>query len=1257
MHLLLAQKGTIADGEEAIDLGQSPGDLLFLSAADTELSAVAAAHGALMAQRQSGLTLRVASLLALKHPMSVDTYVARMVAKARLIVIRPLGGASYFGYLLEAFHAAARAHGVAIAVIPGCEKPDPGLAVFATVGDEDRAALWDYFLQGGEANMRGFLAYAEALVSGGDKPPAASPLLKAGIWWPGRGMIARAEWQALLAASHDHAASASAQPQGSMSRPLAALCFYRALVQSGETAAVAALVEALRAEGLDVLPVFVASLKDAVSVATLETLFAATPPDVVLNATGFAVSAPGADRKPTVLEASDAPVLQVVFAGSSRESWEASGQGLLARDLAMNIALPEVDGRIISRAVSFKSAGRYDERVEATLLGHEPVADRMAFVASLAANWARLRRTPRAQRRVALLLSNYPSGEGRIGNGVGLDTPEATAHVLAALSEAGYALENLPADGAALMARLTVEDGGRATYSIKDYKDFLRGLPVQIQDEVTARWGAPEADPSVVDGAFRLKLLRLGNVALAVQPPRAPGLDPKDSYHAADLVPPHGYLALYAWLRRQFKANALIHMGKHGTLEWLPGKALALSARCYPEAILGPLPHLYPFIVNDPGEGTQAKRRTAAVIIDHLTPPLTRAESYGPLKELERLVDEYYDAAGGDPRRLKLLTRDILGLVRDLGLDSDAGIRPGDGEADALKKLDAYLCDLKEMQIRDGLHVFGRSPEGRLADDLVTALARATRGEGTGAGSLQRAIARDLGLQADDGTAFDPLDCDAAAAWTGKRPEALAALADGSWRSAGDTVERIEALASRLVAGAMPVPEDWRETAAVIAEVETVLKPAVAACGPAEIDGLLRGLDGRFVAPGPSGAPTRGRPDVLPTGRNFYSVDSRAVPTPAAYELGRKSAELLIRRYLQDHGDWPTSFGLTAWGTANMRTGGDDIAQAMALIGTRPVWDPSSHRVTGYEILPLALLGRPRVDVTLRVSGFFRDAFPDQIALFDRAIAAVGALEEDEGDNRIAARMRADAARLTAEGLSEREARRRAAWRIFGAEPGTYGAGLEHLLGRNALPDRESIAKAYLDAGGFAYGAGEAGTQARDMLESRLRTVEAVVQNQDNREHDLLDSDGYFQFEGGMGAAVATLSGAGPRHYHNDHSRPERPVIRSLEEEIGRVVRGRVVNPKWIAGMMRHGYKGAFEIAATVDYLCAFAATTGAVSNHHFEAVHRAFVLDEAVRDFMEAHNPAARADMLARLDQAVEAGLWQPRSNSARFGLRAAAL
>ncbi|KXF76922.1 hypothetical protein ATN84_13035 [Paramesorhizobium deserti] len=1334
MHLLLAQKGTIAEGGEAVDLGQSPGDILFLSAADTELASLAAAH---VSQGEGAPTLRLASIMALAHPMSVDAYVERTARYARLIVVRVIGGESYWPYGLEALHACAVNHGIQLVVLPGDDKPDEGLHRFSTVLAEDRDALWHYLIEGGAQNARGFLDYCAALLGGGQKPAEAAPLLKAGIWWPGRGVVSLSEVRECHAeisagqrpplscrtsppqagrladtadAAHPARSAIDASVDEGVISPFAgevpgraeggashwrqntghaanhatvAICFYRALVQSGQTKGVEALIDALAARGLNPLPVFVSSLKDPVSVATLDAIFEETPPDVVLNATGFAVSAPGAERAPTVLEKRGAVVLQTIFSGSTAEAWEASPQGLSARDLAMNVALPEVDGRVLSRAVSFKSAHTYDEAVEANIVTHEPRADRVAFVGELAARWATLRRKPAQERRIAIVMANYPNRDGRLGNGVGLDTPAGTLEALRAMQAAGYPVAGLPENGDALINHLMAgptnasTDGRviRETLSLNQYKHFLGKLPIKIQDEIAARWGAPQDDPFFLAGidGFALPLMRFGETLVGIQPARGYNIDPKDSYHSPDLVPPHGYLAFYAYLREAYGADAIVHMGKHGNLEWLPGKALALSENCYPEAVLGAVPHVYPFIVNDPGEGTQAKRRSAAVIIDHLTPPLTRAESYGPLKDLEALVDEYYEASGVDPRRLRRLKGQILDLVRDIGLDHDAGIHDHDSEDLALQKLDAYLCDLKEMQIRDGLHVFGQSPEGRLLTDLLVALARVPRGTVNEADmSLQRAIARDAGLscvatppsgyaereypplpgRAEGGIPFDPLDCDMAAPWTGPKPEILQVVSTDPWRITGDTVERIELLAAKLVAGEVECPEGWHAAKAVLDSIASQLRPVVEACGPSEIAALLTALDGRFVAPGPSGAPTRGRPDVLPTGRNFFSIDSRAVPTPAAWELGKKSAELTITRYTQDHGEWPTSFGLTAWGTSNMRTGGDDIAQALALIGVKPVWDMASRRVTGYEIVPPAVLGRPRVDVTLRISGFFRDAFPDQIALFDQAVRAVGQLDEDEGDNPIAARMRREEIRLKAQGEDDKAARRKAGYRIFGSKPGAYGAGLQALMDENGWRERDDLAEAWLVWGGYAYGAGEEGKAERSLLEERLKSVEAVVQNQDNREHDLLDSDDYYQFEGGMAVAVEHLTAKRPTIYHNDHSRPERPVIRTLEEEIGRVVRGRVVNPKWIAGVMRHGYKGAFEMAATVDYLFAFAATTGAVRHHHFEAVYQSLLADNDVREFLEQKNPAALAEMAEKLMQAIDRGLWIPRSNSARFDL-----
>lgn len=1240
MHLLAAQPGTIDDGSEAVDLGQTPGDIAFLTAADTEITGLAKAQARRIAEDGGAPSLRLANLMQLRHNLSVDLYAEQVIGHAQLVVVRLLGGRGYWPYGVEQLVAICRDAGILLALLPGDDQPDAELAALSTLPADAQHRLWQYCVHGGVDNMTRLLRYAATLIGHDADWSEPAPLLRCGIYWPG---LERPD---------------SGDVPRCRERPLAAVVFYRALLQAGHLRAVDALVDALARHDVDTLPVYATSLKDPVCDAAIRRLFAEAAPDVILNATGFAVSGPGASRGETPFDGAGCPVLQVVFSGGTEAAWRAGMRGLSARDIAMNVALPEVDGRILARAVSFKGRSRRDVASEADIVEYVPVDDRVDFTAALAASWARLRRTPRTARRIALVLANYPNRDGRIGNGVGLDTPASAVIVLRALAAAGYRVADAPATGDALVQRLAAGPTNaavrgrdiRETLPFSDYQLFFARLPGSLRDAVSERWGPPERDPYFLPGetdcgAFAVPAWRCGNVSVCLQPARGYNIDPVSSYHDPALVPPHNYLAFHAWLREAFGAHAVVHLGKHGNLEWLPGKALALSQECYPEAALGPLPNLYPFIVNDPGEGTQAKRRTAAVIVDHLTPPLTRADSYGPLRDLEQLVDEYYEAAGVDPRRLELLGKQVLELAQSIGLDRDAGVRVGATEPDMLAALDNYLCELKEMQIRDGLHVFGEAPAGDLLVDLLVALSRVPRDGGNGAGaSLIRAIAGDLGLHD-----FDPLDCAMGEAWTGPRPRDLSGA--GSWRTNGDTVERLESYARRLVGGERDAP--GAASRAVLEWVERTLRPAVLACGKAEIGGLLAGLDGRFVEPGPSGAPTRGRPDVLPTGRNFYSVDTRTVPTPAAWLLGWKSAQMLVERHAQEHGAWPQAMALSAWGTSNMRTGGDDIAQALALMGVRPTWDAASRRVTGFEVVPADVLGRPRVDVTLRISGFFRDAFPALIDLVDSAARAVAALDEPEAVNPMAARVRADARRLSAAGGDADSALRRAATRVFGSRPGAYGAGLQALIDERGWRSDADLARAYIAWGGYAYGAGGEGEAAHGLFEARLKSVEAVIHNQDNREHDLLDSDDYYQFEGGMTAAVRVLSGVQPAVWHNDHSRPESPRVRTLDEEIARVVRARVVNPKWIAGVMRHGYKGASEMAATVDYLFAFAATARCVADHHFDAVYDAYLADEAVRGFIEQHNPAALGEIADRLVEAQERGLWRPRSNSSHAVLK----
>ena len=1251
MHLLrIEQSGDLYQDGEAVDLGQDPGRLAILSAADTEISLLARA---VETSGRDGEAVRLANYLSLNHPYSVDLYLDNTLRHAKAVVLRLLGGASYWSYGVEQIAALCRREGIPLALLSGDGKPDPELDAASTMAQEDLARLNSYMISGGLENAVAFLDHLDDMIDGTSVAALPKPLPQAGLYWPGE-------------ASADHGMIVDRWQAAGLTTdaPRAAIVFYRALTQSGETAPVDALVTALIEKGLAPLPVFVASLKDGFSADLLASLLKETEPAVIMNMTSFAVSDPAgqrvSDHSPGPYAAVNVPVIQVMLASGTHQNWADSMAGLNPRDLAMHVVLPELDGRITSRVIGFKSPPRRHDLTQAMVTGYTADPERCAFTAALGSAWARLASASPEDRKIAIVMANYPNKDSRLANGVGLDTPESAAVVMQHLAASGYDVASPPADSAAVIASLLsvptnsgmdrADEEGReveVSLPLETYHHYFKALPEVLRHQIETRWGMPEDDPMRHQDGLALPLRRFGSVVLAVQPARGYQIDPKASYHSPDLPPPHHYLAFYFWLRHEFGAHAVIHLGKHGNLEWLPGKALALSPSCFPDAILGPTPHFYPFIVNDPGEGSQAKRRTGAVILDHLTPPMTLAESHGIMAELETLMDEYYEAAGMDARRSTDLVDRIIDTAGRAGIAADCGISDDDAEDEKLLKLDNFLCDLKEMQIRDGLHIYGRSPEGRLKHDLITAILRIPRGDGEGSRqSILRALSRDLGLAAgDDG--FDPLTADHAVPWEGPRPACLVTVSDSAWRHQGDTTERLGLLAGGLIAGDVAAEKDWHETKEILAEALPEVETAVAACGADELRFLIRGLDGGYVPAAPAGAPTRGRPEVLPTGRNFFSVDSRAVPTEAAWRIGFASATMLIERFVQDHGNYPKALVLSAWGTANMRTGGDDIAQALALMGVQPKWDGASRRVTGFDIMPVSVLGRPRVDVTLRASGFFRDAFPAQIALIDKVARAVGALDEPEDQNPVAARMKAEAAALEAGGMSADEAQLRAGFRVYSARPGAYGAGLQTLIDEGIWDDRTDFADAFMTWSSYAYGDQTEGMSAKAELEQRLGSVDAVIHNQDNREHDILDSDDYYQFAGGLSASVAAIKGRDAPVYMNDHSLAERPVIRSLGEEISRVVRGRATNPKWIKGVMRHGYKGAFEIAATLDYLFAFAATTRQVPGHLFDAVHEAWIENEEVRDFINDANPHALDDILARFNEAIDRGLWQPRRNS----------
>lgn len=1274
MHRLAAVPGQDdSDTPGQLFVEQAPAPVVLLSSADTDLVAIEA----LLQARPALLTaeLRALNLAALSHPAVIDHYIRTSLASTQVVIVRLLGGRGHWSYGLEQLRDwAARAAGPdgqrrQLLVLAGTAEEDASLGALGTVPAPLAQALAAALREGGAANLEALLACVASLLNGilpepPELHPGPDPLPH--DWRPDPG-------------------------------PRVGLILYRALLQAGDLALVEACLQELRAQGLAPRALWVSSLRDPAVQRGVGDLLEREAAEAVLCSTGFAsVQFEDAGLGAPLWERLQLPVLQLLCSGRSQRSWQESSIGLGPLDLSLQIALPELDGRITTRVGAFKEVAGASDRLGTALQRLQPDPERLQWIVTLTHNWIQLRRSSNAERRVALVLANYPTRNSRLANGVGLDTPASVALMLAWLAQQGYGLgaEALPRDGDALIQALLAgrsndpESSHRpplGQLSLADYQLWYQRLPAAGRQRLEAVWGPPAADRELETGAggaaaFPIRGLRFDRVVLLIQPARGYDRDPSLSYHSPDLPPTHAYLAQYLWLRQQFAAQVVVHVGKHGNLEWLPGKGLGLSASCFPEWALGPLPHLYPFIVNDPGEGSQAKRRAQAVILDHLTPPLGRAGLYGQLQRLETLLDEYWEASQLGAERALVLREQLAEQLQQLelpGLASDLDQQ--------LEQADGYLCELKEAQIRLGLHTYGTLPEPALLAELLLCLARAPQ---AGLPGFTQALARDLGLELDpwaDGEE-QPLsladrqrlsllsqELHPSQAQAPGRPAAARLGGDGvalleHWalqlvqrelqdqnpgaavgrHTAANPPSAIEPLVSNALpagslsgqASSMPMeaidlPTPGPATTAVLQHLRQRLKPALLACGEAERAALLHGLAGRRIAAGPSGAPTRGRPDLLPTGRNFYSVDLRGLPTEAAWDLGRRSAELLLELHLQEQGDDLRQLALSVWGTATMRNGGEDIAQALALMGVRPLWDGPTRRLIDLEVIPLALLGRPRVDVTLRISGLFRDAFPQLVGWFNRATRLVAALAEQDSDNPLAAAARSEGQ-----------------WgRVYGSAPGAYGAGLQGLIDSGHWEERGDLGDAFLnwsqwrydgEAGGTGAAAGLEAALDRTGLEQRLRQVQVVLHNQDNREHDLLDSDDYYQFQGGLSAAVERVSGQRPALWFGDHSRSQRPRLHRLERELDKVLRSRLLNPRWISGIQSHGYKGGFEMAASLDYLFAYDASTGRVPDWGYGAISQAWLGSAEVLAFLRQSNPWALRDMAERLLEAHHRGLWQ---------------
>ncbi|MEV7013765.1 cobaltochelatase subunit CobN [Streptosporangium sp. NPDC051022] len=1194
--------------------------ILLLSTSDTDL----------LSARASGADYR------LGNPARLTAQdLPPLVEGADLVVVRLLGGRRAWEEGLDALLAGP----LPVVVLGGEQAPDAELMELSTVPGGVCAEAHAYLAHGGPANLAElarFLSDTLLLTGHGFAAPAPTP-----AW----GVLER-----------------EARRQDG---PVVGVLYYRAHHVAGNTAFVETLCSAVEDAGARALPVYCASLRSAEPglLETLRTVDALVVTVLAAGGTRPATASAGGDDEAWdvgALAELDVPILQGLCLTGGRAAWEENDDGLSPLDAATQVAIPEFDGRIITVPFSFKEI----DGDGLTVYVADP--ERAARVAGIAVRHATLRHVPPAERRIVLMLSAYPTKHSRIGNAVGLDTPASLVRLLAAMRERGYdigAEGELPGvteqDGDALIHALIAAGGQDPDWLTEEqlagnpvriaaarYARWYATLPEDLRSDVEEHWGSAPGELFVdtsrdPDGEIVLAALRAGNVVVMVQPPRGFGENPIAIYHDPGLPPSHHYLAAYRWLADGFGAHAVVHVGKHGNLEWLPGKSAGLSASCGPDAALGDLPLIYPFLVNDPGEGTQAKRRAHATLVDHLVPPMARADTYGDMTRLEQLLDEHASIAAMDPAKLPAIRAQIWTLIQAARLDHDLGIedRPHDAEFDDfLLHVDGWLCEVKDVQIRDGLHVLGAAPEGAARVDLVLAILRAR--QMWAGGQALPGLREALGLR-EDGTA-GRLGTDEAETlarslveameergWDPEAAAEVAATVPGTARtgSAPDTPDT-------------PDTPDAPDGGAGSGQVERILRFAAEEVVPRlarttdEIGAILHALDGGYVPAGPSGSPLRGLVNVLPTGRNFYSVDPKAVPSRLAWETGQAMADSLLERYRAETGDWPRSVGLSVWGTSAMRTAGDDVAEVLALLGVRPVWDEASRRVTGLEPIPAEELGRPRVDVTVRISGFFRDAFPHVVAMLDDAVRLAAALEEPEERNYVRAHVLAD--------TREHGDERRATMRIFGSRPGAYGAGLLPLIDSRNWRDDADLAEVYAVWGGFAYGRGVDGVPARRDMETAYRRIAVAAKNVDTREHDIADSDDYFQYHGGMIATVRALTGKAPAAYIGDSTRPDAVRTRTLSEETSRIFRARVVNPRWLAAMRRHGYKGAFELAATVDYLFGYDATTGVVADWMYDKLAATYVLDEENQAFLAESNPWALHGIAERLLEAAGRGMWE---------------
>lgn len=1102
------------------------------------------------------------------------------------------------------------------------------------VAAKDIEAMKAYSFYGGLTNYKNLWLYARSLFDQGmpdAEPP--SPICWAGIYHPG---MAKKFMTDLTSYEKTFLCEG---------RPTLGLLFYRDEWIWDDLHYQKAFIEEAERQGLNVIAVFTNGLPDPkLGMPTIREVFekyfmkeGKPLVDVIVNVMKFSFTTSGSISI-KALEDLGVPILEAYSLIAPEAEWEASPEGMNAMEISISVTMPEFDGIIHGMPIAAKHV-KEDGEVE-----YLPIPERMRAMVSRAGAWARLHRKPNAEKKIAIIFHNYPPKNSNIGSAYGLDSIESVRRLLGFMKEAGYQVDFIPKDTEDFIRRLTAQatndrsmlteeqEAACQKISGKDYGRFFASFPEETKRQMEKDWGkAPGTVMTTEAGEILVPGLMDGHVFLTVQAPRGYGFDAEKVYHDPFIAPTHQYLAYYQWIRDVWGADAVLHVGTHGNLEWLPGKSAGMDRGSYPDLALGSLPNIYPYHMTITGEGIQAKRRGGACLVDHLPAPMEEAGTYEELAELEQAMDEYAHFEKSEPETAKRLVPRIRELAKKASLDGEVPYTEAD-LAGYLSRLHCYIEDLKNSECHVGLHILGEMPKGETLIHEILALLRLPNGDIPSICEL---------LAEEEGTSVDALLGQAQTLYPN-------GLTGGEWMA------RLQRKAEGLVRKLAEMHFDKEKAKALGTEREQPLLRFVCeevyprlAETKKEMEHTLRGLSARYIVPGISGSPHAGGVSLLPAGVNFYGIDPRRLPTKTAWEVGKELGDQVISQYIESEGRYPESVGMVFWSGANMRSHGQCIAEFLYLMGIRPIWEPGSLYVKRLEPILLSELQRPRIDVTARISGLFRDTMPAVVSLMDRAVLLAASLAENDEDNYVRKHISEDSRIMEEKGSPKEEAWREAAYRIFGDAPGTYGAGVAALLEEKNWDSLDDLANVFIRWGGHAYGSKSNGSYKPELFRERLSHMEVTIKNEDNHETNMMSSDDYNAYHGGLIAAVRSCSGKKPHAYEGDSSDRSRIKVRTVEAAAKRIFRTETVNPKFIEGLMQHGYKGAADLSNRVAVSFQWDATSDVMEDWMYEKLSAAYALDPKVQDWMKRVNPWALSRITETLLEAARRGLWQAREET----------